>query len=80
MVRDGDPQSISPKRQSPRTRYHSNRLNFSLRDSLKVDVSSVIRDMMAPGRGWGEKTGVNERLRVMRETSSEPGCQEEGCQ
>lgn len=73
MVRDSDPQSMSPKRHSPRTRYHSNRLSSSLRDSLKVDVSSVTRDVMAPGRGWGEERTVNDRLRVMGGTSSEPG-------
>lgn len=57
MVRDSDSQSMSPKRHSPRTRYHNNRLSFSLRDSLRVDVSSVTREVMAPTRGWGEERG-----------------------
>lgn len=35
---------------------------------------------MAPARGWGEESGVNERLIVMGGTSNEPGCQGEGCQ
>ena len=51
MVRDGDPQSMSPKRHSPRPRYHSKRLSCELRDSLMVDVSSVTRDVMAPAKG-----------------------------
>lgn len=50
-VRDGDAQSMSPKRHSPRTRYHSSRFSCSLRDSLRVAVSSVTRDVMAPARG-----------------------------
>lgn len=57
MVRDSDPQSMSPKRHSPRTRYHNSRLSFSLRDSLRVDVSSVTREVMAPARGWEEEGG-----------------------
>lgn len=77
-VRDSDPQSMSPKRHSPRTRYHSKRFSFSLRDSLRVDVSSVTRDVMAPARGWGRETGVNEGLRGLGGTSSGPGCQREG--
>lgn len=73
-MRDSDPQSMSPKRHSPRTRYHSNRLSFSLRDSLRADVSSVIRDVMAPARGWGKQSGVTEGLGGMGGTGSEPGC------
>lgn len=57
-VRNGDPQSMSPKRHSPRTRYHSNRLSCSLRDSLTVAVSSVTRDVMAPAGGWGRERGM----------------------
>lgn len=63
MVRDSDSQSMSPMRHSPRTRYHSNRFSFSLSDSLKVDVSSVTRDVMAPAQ-------VREK-RVERMTGSE---------
>lgn len=71
-VRDGDPQSMSPKRHSPRTRYHSNKLSCSLRDSLRVAVSSVTRDVMAPAKGWGRESGVR--------VSEWPRCQREGCQ
>ena len=77
IVRDGDAQSMSPRRHSPRMRYHSNRLRSELRDSLMVDVSSVTRDVISPVKGWGEEGGVNENLRVMGGTG-EPGCQGKG--
>lgn len=78
MVRGGDPQSMSPKRHSPRARYHSKRLSSELRDTLTVDVSSVTRDVMAPAKGSREESGVNRRLRVMGATSNEPGATAKG--
>ncbi len=43
-----DSSSMEPNRKMTRMKYHMSRLNFSLRDSLMVLVSVVMRDTMSP--------------------------------
>lgn len=40
--------TMNPKRKTTRAKYHISRLSFSLRDSLVVLVSVVIRDTITP--------------------------------